>query len=148
MRLWNYKLIPFLPDLQLVAQKREVDLIWKDIKQGKKTNHILINYIWEYEDFVDRIKSYYLLLEKEFYKRNFKFRNNCFELGRAYIIYDNPFPKHHTFRYLEQNYFNLQEKFDRHQKDFHIDRYCDLTQFYYQQKELDKNKEMNIQNGR
>lgn len=157
MRLWNYQLIPFLPDSQLIAQKREIDLIWKDIKQDKKTNHILINYIWEYENYKEKLYEYYLLLEKEFKERNFKFNDNSIgvyiERGIIRRLVNaeadiNPFPEHHTFRYLEQNYFNLQEKFDRHQKDFHIDRYCDLTQFYYQQKELDKYKEGNIQNGR
>ena len=133
MRLWHYKLLPFLPDSQLLAQKREVDLIWKDIMQGKKTNHILINYIWEYEDFVDRVKSYYLLLEKEFYKRNFKFRNNCFEWGRVYNIYDNPFPNHHTNRYLEQCFYNLQEKYDRGQKDFSKEIYDKLEDFMFKE---------------
>ena len=45
MRLWNFKLLPYLPDSQLLAQKRECDLIIKDATLGRRTNHILINYI-------------------------------------------------------------------------------------------------------
>ena len=44
MRCWHYKLLPYLPNSQLIAQKRECDLIWKDIAKGKQTNHILIIY--------------------------------------------------------------------------------------------------------
>lgn len=136
MRLWHYKLLSYLPKSQLLSKKRECDLIWKDLKQGKKTNHILINYIWQYEDFKDRIKSYYLLLEKEFKKRNFKFNNNCFELGKAYVIYDNPFPNHHNNKYLKQCFYNLQEKFDRKQKDFDEEIYNKLKEFV--EKELNE----------
>ena len=57
MRLWHYKLLPYLPKGQLLAQKRECDLIWKDIKNGKKTNHILINYIWDYENPVKELSE-------------------------------------------------------------------------------------------
>lgn len=139
MRLWHFLLLSYLPKSQLLSQKREIDLIWKDIKNGKQTNHILINYIWEYEDFKDRIKSYYLLLEKEFKKRNFKFNNNCFELGKAYVIYDNPFPIHHNFRYLTQCYMNLQEKFDRGQKDFSKEKYDKLEEFVRKETNYGKN---------
>ena len=137
MRLWHVDILDLLPDLQLLAQKREVDLIWKDIKQGRKTNHILINYIWEYEDFTDRVKSYYILLEKAFDKRGFKFKNNCFEYGKAYIIYENPFPMQHNDRYLLQNFLNLQEKFDRHQKGFTREQYINLREFVEQYTGID-----------
>ena len=48
MRLWHYKLIPFLPNSQLIAQWRELNSIFK-----KQDKHILINYVYEYpkEDF-------------------------------------------------------------------------------------------------
>ena len=37
MRLWHSKILPYLPDSQILSQKRECDLIWKDILNGKKT---------------------------------------------------------------------------------------------------------------
>ena len=128
MRLWYYKLIPYLPNSQLLAQKRECDLIWKDLHNGKQTNHILINYIWEYKnDYVERLILYYSLLQKEFIRRGFKFKNNSLNLLMANCDGINPFPRHHTSRYLLQCYCNLQEKYDRGQKDFDKDCYKKLA---------------------
>ena len=45
MRIWHTKILPYLPRMQLLSQKREIDLIWKDLANGKQTNHVLINYI-------------------------------------------------------------------------------------------------------
>lgn len=129
MRLWHYELISFLPNSQLIAQKRECDLIWKDIAAGKQTNHILINYIWEYEDYKKELSLYYYLLKKEFDKRGFKFRI-CDD---AYLLteynFDEPFKNHHNNRYLLQNFYNLQEKYDRGQKDFSYGIYKKLLIF-------------------
>ena len=44
MRLWHIDLIPYLPDLQLIAQWRELNSIFK-----KQDKHILINYIYNYD---------------------------------------------------------------------------------------------------
>ena len=119
MRLWHYKLLSYLPKSQLLSQKREIDLIWKDLANGKKTNHILINYIWEYEDYLKELSVYYWMLKKEFDNRNYKFNfSKNFITKNVYYGGDTPFPYHHTDRYLMQCYANLQEKFDRHQRDF------------------------------
>lgn len=69
MRLWHRDLLPYLPKSQLLAQKRECDLIWKDIAQGKQTNHILISYIWEYEDYKMELTFYYRMLYDEFVRK-------------------------------------------------------------------------------
>lgn len=121
MRLWHYKLISYLPDKQLLAQKRECDLIWKDIENGKKTKHILIDYIWGYDDFKNRLDIYYSYLMFEFNKRGFNFKSK-----RRVILVDdsnynreiNPFPKEHTNMYLLVCFTNLYEKKIRGQKDF------------------------------
>ncbi len=44
MRLWHYKLLPFLPKSQLMAQWRELNSIY-----AKQDKHILINFIYEYD---------------------------------------------------------------------------------------------------
>lgn len=143
MRLWHYKLLAVLPDSQLLAQKRECDVIWKDIKQEKKTKHILINYIWEYEDFKEKLYVYYLLLEKEFKKRNFKFNDNSKEIyierGIIRRLINagtdiNPFPKHHDLRYLSQCFYNLDEKYSRGQKDFDEETYQNIFAVYAAEK--------------
>ena len=130
MRLWHYALLPYLPKGQLLSQKRECDLIWKDIAKGKQTNHILINYIWEYEDYKKELSVYYWLLRKEFENRGYSFRI-CED---AYLLYEYsyympPFKNHHNDRYLLQNFYNLQEKYDRGQKDFSYDAYKNLLIF-------------------
>lgn len=124
IRLWHYNLLHFLPDSQLIAQKRECDLIWKDIAAGKQTNHILINYIWEYH--LKDLASYYFLLESEFIKRGFKFKDKC--ILKTYTLTLTPFANHHNDRYLLQCFYNLQEKFDRGQKDFDIKKYINLLE--------------------
>ena len=131
MRLWDYKILPYLPKSQLLSQKRECDLIWKDISNGKQTNHILINYMWEYdiEDFV----IYYCMLQDEFKRRNFNFNSNTYFnmlfWAREFNLKKTPFEKHHTNRYLIQCFFNLQEKYERGQKDFSLDVYTKLKKF-------------------
>lgn len=130
MRLWHYELIPYLPNSQLIAQKRECDLIWKDIANGKQTNHILINYIWSYEDYKNQLTIYYWILKNEFKKRGFNFRESA--NANLLITYDMlkvPFEHHHNNKYLVQCFYNLQEKYDRGQKDFTYDIYKELLKF-------------------
>ena len=131
MRLWHYRLLPYLPKGQLLSQKRECDLIWKDIANGRKTNHILINYIWEYEDYLKELSVYYWLLKEEFDKRGFTFNfSNNFVTKNVFYGYNyKPFSKHQTDRYLKQCFYNLQEKWDRGQKDFTDREYIKLTIF-------------------
>ncbi len=128
MRLWHYQLLPYLPKSQLIAQKRECDLIWKDLFNGKQTNHILINYIhnYTYEDLFE----YYSLLADEFKKRGFKFNYS------EYITMDycrkpshRCFVNHHNQQYLIQCFYNLQEKYVRGQKDFDYHTYMALSEF-------------------
>ena len=47
MRLWHYKIIPYLPNSQLIAQWRELNCIFNAGKE--RINHILINYVYEYD---------------------------------------------------------------------------------------------------
>ena len=131
MRLWHYELLPYLPKSQLLSQKRECDLIWKDLGKGKKTNHILINYIWEYEDYETELMFYYRMLYDEFVKRGFKFNyhKNSILVGIVDGYYHKPFKKHHDNKYLVQCFYNLQEKYDRGQKDFDRETYLKLENF-------------------
>ena len=48
MRLWHYKLLPYLPDLQFKGQLRELVAIMHDWRDNGKTNHLLINRVMEY----------------------------------------------------------------------------------------------------
>ena len=131
MRLWHYELLPYLPKSQLIAQKRECDLMLKDYVNNKKTNHILINYAWQYN--IAEMVGYYLILEKEFGKRNLKFNTKRLEsilpLNPTQLVPLQPYQKHQNDRYLRQCFYNLQEKFDRGQKDFTLEQYTKMEQF-------------------
>jgi uncharacterized protein (TIGR02328 family) len=129
MKLWHYELLPYLPNSQLIAQKRECDLIWKDIAAGKQTNHILINYIWQYDDYINELSVYYWLLKKEFKKRDFTFRASVNAQQMIKLPDDVPFKNHHNNIYLIQCFYNLQEKYMRGQKDFSYGVYKALLEF-------------------
>lgn len=131
MRLWHYELIRFLPKSQLLAQWRELNSIFK-----KQNKHILINYIYEYPK--EDLYFYTLYVIQEFCNRNIhikSFKNQAEYFKDAnidmhkYILYKPVFVNHHNYRYLKQCYFNLQEKFDRHQKDFSVEQYDKLYEF-------------------
>ena len=139
MRLWHYKLIPYLPKSQLLAQWRELNSIFKN-----QPRHILINYVYEYNGYGD-LYQYSLLVIREMEKRGieiktminfynfFGFSPSSFAQHSAhyFLILDNltPFPNHHDDRYLLQCFYNLQEKYDRGQKDFRYGVYLDLEDF-------------------
>ena len=133
MRLWDFRLLPYLPKLQLLAQKRECDLIIKDAVMGKKTNHILINYIYENGGIYSiSFQTYYALLYKEFKNRGFRF-NDKYQMVNLFYVENlpiEPFPRHHTTDYLTMNYWNLKEKWLRKQRDFTDDVWQKLDKFY------------------
>ena len=132
MRLWHYELISYLPNKQLLAQWRELNSIFK-----KQDKHILINYVYEYEK--ENLFNYSLLVIFEMKKRNFRITSyvnfcNYFNItldSPLEVRFDyNPFPRHHNFRYLQQCYFNLEEKYDRGQKDFTAEQFNKLQDFF------------------
>ena len=132
MRLWHYKLIPFLPNSQLIAQWRELNSIFK-----KQDNHILINYVYEYPK--NHLLSYADEVWAELKYRGYKIckmenYDNFYNTVRKESewlpeVVRNPFPNHHTNRYLLQCFYNLQEKYDRGQKDFSKEQYNKLEGF-------------------
>ena len=141
MRLWHYKLIPFLPNSQLLGQWRELNSIFR-----KQDKHILINYIYEYS--INDLWNYSYLVSKELLKRNYNINyGNADSFFYKYygmkleginvrgLVYC--YENHHNNRYLKQCFYNLQEKFDRKQKDFDEETYNKLKEFV--EKELNKN---------
>ena len=126
MRLWHYKLIPYLPKSQLIAQWRELNSIF--VKQDK---HILINYVYEYPKMDLLIYSEVVMSEMQ--NRGYKVKtqnfDNYFDIAPYDVKYYEPFKNHHTNRYLNQCFYNLQEKYDRGQKDFSKELYKNLENF-------------------
>jgi hypothetical protein len=110
MRLWHYKLLPYLPELQFKGQLREMVSILHDLKRNGKTNHLLINRIMEYpkEDFYGYFLEYAFWHEKRYGvppKQSDEFR----EFGNHQFKQD-PFNGWHTKEYLRMNMSNLAEK--------------------------------------
>ena len=103
----------------------------------------MINYVYEYDK--KELLSYTILVFFEMLKRNMKPRSllnfydyfslsiMCLSINDVERKYGklnkNPFPNHHTNRYLLQCFYNLQEKYDRGQKDFDEKRYERLEEF-------------------
>lgn len=129
MRLWHYKLIPYLPKSQLLAQWRELNSIFK-----KQDKHILINYIYEYPK--NDLYTYTIMVTQEMINRGYKIKTrdnfyNYFGVDATTCLesVEIPFINHHNFRYLHQCFYNLQEKFDRGQADFSEAQYEAINDF-------------------
>ena len=67
MRLWHYKLLPYLPDAQFKGQLRELVLIMRNWRDIGKTNHLLINRVMEYER--NELVRYYIYYETVYHQR-------------------------------------------------------------------------------
>lgn len=127
MRLWHYKLIPYLPNSQLIAQWRELNAL-----ASSKPKHILINYIYNYSN--EYLLAYGMAIKNEMHNRWMRV-NSIIKfaeaLGFHYRSEFNPtlhYPEHND-RYLLQCFYNLQEKYDRGQKDFTTEIYVKLANF-------------------
>lgn len=113
MRLWHKDLISYLPDQQLLGQWHKCCSIAKSIHKSGTPNHILVNKIMDYPD--DEFNTYADMVMSEMKHRGyevndwtfFKWRNNI-NVVHANII----FRGWHNQRYLNQCFYNLQEKYD------------------------------------
>lgn len=147
IRLWHYKLFPYLPQKQLVSQWRELCLIF-----SKVSRFIIIDYVYEYPK--ENLYQYTLYLLEELFNRNINIKqwkyfidyfkddidlknllleiqSKSIIIQSKYLSISNPFPNHQTDRYLFQCYINLQEKYERGQKDFYKYLYEDMSNFIY-----------------
>ena len=140
MRLWHYELIHYLPKSQLLAQWRELNSIFKN-----QPKHILINYVYEYPK--EDLYTYTLIVIKEMNLRDYKINNlqnmqQYFNLEFGYFlslisgldhidISIKPFKNHHNFNYLQQCFYNLEEKYERGQADFSKEQYEALNHVFY-----------------
>lgn len=112
MRLWDYRLIPVLPNKMLVSQWRECIAIKRQWEKGT-LKHRLVSYVMDY----DKCKFNYFvaLVIREMEKRNIKYKESYAieirEFCKSIVIHSN-YPEHND-RYLKQCYYNLEEKADR-----------------------------------
>ena len=120
MRLWHKDLIKALPREQLVAQWRELSAIAGNLNTKGTPNHILVNKVLDYprEHFI----SYALYVRQEMTRRGYRTMESVWnkiyctresDYGEIEIVpLEDLFPGWHNDRYLEQCYFNLEEKYD------------------------------------
>lgn len=118
MRLWHKNLINYLPRQQLISQWRECCCIAKNICTNGTPNHILVNKIMDYplSHFYFYGIEVYIAMKSRGYECDFnkfnKYFNNKEKDEIKNITQFLLFKDWHTERYLTQNYYNLQEKFD------------------------------------
>ena len=124
MRLWHYKLIQHLPRSQLLAQWRELNLIFR-----QEPNHILINYIYrdEYKDRKDLL-SYSNMVLEEMKKRGYRINYGNYDKYFKGITtnINKPFLIHQDDDYLKICFYNLKEKYMRGQNDFSDAQYVKI----------------------
>ena len=112
LRLWHYKLIPYLPKDMLVSQWRECIAIKRQWEKGT-LNHRLVSYVMNYRK--GYFYNYVTLVCNELIKRRIKYRDVYKEEIRIFsggCFINKPYLEHND-RYLKQCYYNLQEKYDR-----------------------------------
>lgn len=88
MRLWHTKLIEVLPREQLVGCWRELSAIAGSIQKKGTPNHILVNFIMDYD--FDHLISYAYYVREEMTRRGYRTMNSVWEkiisLKPDYII--------------------------------------------------------------
>ncbi len=113
MRLWHYKLIPYLPKQQLLGQWRECCSIKANIVNKGKPKHILVNRIMDYPK--DHFYTFCRLIQDQMLERGCnvrdKSRSKIWTECWSWIDESELFPKWHDDIYLRQCLYNLEEKF-------------------------------------
>lgn len=145
MRCWHKSLIPYLPRQQLLGQWRECCCIAKNIAEKGTPNHILVNRIMDYP--VTHWEAYCSLVILAMRYREYKIDTEKLYQWNRIIIVENKLPqdnngglihskdifsKWHTFRYLQQCYYNLQEKYDC--GNISEEEWNKIDEFYWREK--------------
>ena len=116
MRLWHTSLISVLPREQLVAAWRELSAIAGKIQLNGTPNHVLVNFVTDYD--FDHFISYAYYIRQEMTARKYRTMNSVWEkivslkpdwtLLPIEEVYKN---KMNDF-YLTVCFYNLYEKYD------------------------------------
>ena len=77
MRLWHTKLIYVLPKMHIQAQWRELSAIAGAIQKNGTPNHILVNFVLDYD--YDNFISYAYYIREEASKRGIRTMNSVWE---------------------------------------------------------------------
>ena len=115
MRIWHIDLIKVLPREQLVAAWRELSAISGSIQKKGSPNHILVNFVLDYD--FDHFISYAYYVREEMTRRGYRTMNSVWEkivaLKPDYSILPlkEVFAKKMNDTYLDICWYNLYEKY-------------------------------------
>lgn len=115
MRLWHSSLIKVLPREQLVAAWRELSAISGSIQKNGTPNHLLVNFVLDYD--YDHFISYAYYVREEMTRRGYRTMNSVWEkitlLKSNYTILplEVIYPEKMDTLYLNICYYNLYEKY-------------------------------------
>lgn len=115
MRLWHCKLIKVLPQAHLVAQWRELSAIAGAIEKNGTPNHVLVNFVLDYD--YDNFISYAYYIRQEMTSKGIRTMNTVWDkivnLKPEWTLL--PFEKIYEQKmddlYLKICYYNLYEKY-------------------------------------
>ena len=109
MRIWDYRLLPYLPDAQFKGQLRELVAIMRAWRDDGKTNHLLINRVMQYQK--DDLTGYATLYAIEYESRyGKKIALKEFIQFSDGLAHTPPFDGWHNKEYLRVCMANLYEK--------------------------------------
>ena len=114
MRIWHYKLLPYLPERQFRGQLRELVAIMHEWRDKGRTNHILINRVMDYHPC--QLTEYFLRYAEECRRRygrpiRQEFLREFISFAPAQLIAETVFEGWHTMLYLRICMANLYEKY-------------------------------------
>ena len=117
MRLWHYKLLPYLPKYQLKSQWRECVCIASNIYEHGTPNHILVNPIMDYP--IEEFNDYCNYVLNVMMKRNISVTETAIDKLNKYTgfivdsgaLYRSVYDGWHDYGYLKVCMVNLWEKY-------------------------------------
>ena len=115
MRLWHTKLINVLPREQLVSTWRELSAIAGSIQKKGTPNHVLVNFVLEYD--YDHFINYAAAIRSEMTKRGYRTMNTVWDKivslkpNWKEIPFENIYKEKMNDEYLKICYYNLYEKY-------------------------------------
>lgn len=115
MRIWHTSLIHFLPREQLVAAWRELSAIAGSIQKKGTPNHILVNFVLDYD--YDHFISYAVTVRSEMTSRGYRTMDSVWNKIVQLKPDWNQLPLDEIYKekmdqtYLRICYYNLYEKY-------------------------------------
>lgn len=115
MRLWHRDLINVLPREQLVGQWREISALTSNIQKKGSPNHILCNFIIDYD--FDHFISYAYYVREEMTRRGYRTMNSVWDkivsLKPDYTILSlkEVYARKMNNTYFDICWYNLYEKY-------------------------------------